>query len=376
MTEKQKRIISRIVLVVTFFAIFLGCFAVVIMVGDRTILTYINGVSNLKTRDLEIFKDNEGCWNIKNDATNADFKILNISDIHLSCGTFTYDNDVAAVDSVVKLVKQNSPDLIVLLGDINSPIWIRSWCTNAKLQTKAIAMLFTKMGIPWTVVFGNHDDEGNLTRQQLGDFYENVDGCLFSKGSENVYGVGNYVIKLLNNDGTFNSGLVCMDSNSYGTDTRYQHFTKSQIDWYEAEILKLNEQAGYVAKTLLFMHIPFIEYREAWDLYNSGSDEVVFVGGDKGEGISQTPKTGFFEKLVSLSSTKNVFCGHNHKNNYTLIYKDVALTFNAVIDTSVYFNAKNRTDYRGGTVVSINTNSDVFVNRAMQINDFKTTNKY
>lgn len=376
LSEKQKRVLSWVVFVLVILVAECCCFAVFITYGNDAILSYIDNVENMKTRDLAIEKDAEGYWTITNDETDADFKILNISDIHFCCGYFTYNNDVLAVDSIVQLVKNNRPDLIVLMGDINSPIWIRSWCTNAELQTKAIARLFTNIGIPWAVVFGNHDDEGNMTRQQLANFYGSIDGCLFMEGPQNITGYGNYVIKLKNHDGTINSGLILMDSNSYAPKTKYDHFHQDQIDWYETQITKLNTEAGFVVKTLLYMHMPFLEYRTAINLYNSGSEEVEFVGGDKNERVSNSPETGFFNKLLELNSTKNVFCGHDHEDNFTLIYKGVSLSFCAAIDTSTYFNAKNRTDYRGALVVSISKTSTVDLKRAMQKNGFSTTDVY
>lgn len=376
MTEKQKKVTATILLSLLVITLICCCFAVVIAVGNKTILSYIGNVQNMKTRDLVVEKDAEGYWTITNDETDADFKILNISDMHFCCGDFTHDNDVLAVDSIVELVKNNKPDLIVLTGDNNSPIWIRSWCTNARLQTKAIATLFTNIGIPWAVVFGNHDDEGNMTRQQLAEFYESIEGCLFMAGPQDITGYGNYVIKLKNHDGTLNSGLIMMDSNTYAPKTKYDHFHKDQIDWYESEITKLNAQAGGVAKTLLYMHMPFIEYRTALEQYNSGNPEVIYVGGDKNERVSNSPVTGFFDKLLELNSTKNVLCGHDHEDNFTLIYKGVSLSFCPAIDTSTYFNAKNRTDYRGALVVSISSAGVVDLKRAMQKNGFKTLDTY
>lgn len=376
MTEKQKRILSWVIFVSLLLIAEIGCFAVFISYGNDAILNYIDNVENMKVRELIVEKDAQGYWTITNDETDADFKILNISDIHFCCGYFTYNNDVLAVDSIVQLVKNNNPDLIVLTGDIISPIWIRSWCTNAKLQTKAIAKLFSNIGIPWAVVLGNHDDEGNMTRKQLADFYESADGCLFMAGPENITGYGNYIVKLINHDGTLNSGLVLMDSNSYAPKTKYDHFHQDQIDWYESEILKLNAQAGQTAKTLLYMHMPFFEYRTAINLLNRGSDEVVFVGGDRSERVSNSPETGFFDKLLELDSTKNVFCGHDHEDNFTIIYEDVSLSFCGAIDTSTYFNAMNRTDFRGALVVSVSKTGAVDLKRAMQKNGFKTLDVY
>lgn len=37
--------------------------------------------------------------------------------------------------------------------------------------------------------------------------------------------------------------------------------------------------------------------------------------------------SGMFEKIVELNSTKNVICGHEHKNNFSVLYRGVRLTY-------------------------------------------------
>lgn len=58
-------------------------------------------------------------------------------------------------------------------------------------------------GIPWTVVFGNHDNEStDLTRSEQMKVYKSFPGAIqeMEEGEEWVEGVGNYVAKVRSAD--------------------------------------------------------------------------------------------------------------------------------------------------------------------------------
>ena len=53
-------------------------------------------------------------------------------------------------------------------------------------------------GVPWTMIFGNHDHEQGLTRDELFDMVKAAPNCLMEKG--NVKGVGNYILDIESKD--------------------------------------------------------------------------------------------------------------------------------------------------------------------------------
>jgi DNA repair exonuclease SbcCD nuclease subunit len=50
--------------------------------------------------------------------------------------------------------------------------------------------------IPFAVIFGNHDDEGDMSRQELMDFLLELPYCVAKPGFEEIDGIGNYVVAI------------------------------------------------------------------------------------------------------------------------------------------------------------------------------------
>ena len=69
-------------------------------------------------------------------------------------------------------------------------------------------------GLQFAVVFGNHDDEGGVSKETQMEYYQSYPGCLASAG--NVTGVGNYNLLVYGSDGkTPVVNLWFFDSGSY-----------------------------------------------------------------------------------------------------------------------------------------------------------------
>lgn len=48
--------------------------------------------------------------------------------------------------------------------------------------------------IPYAAIFGNHDDEGDMSRQDLMNFLTELPYSVSKPGIQDVDGVGNYVV--------------------------------------------------------------------------------------------------------------------------------------------------------------------------------------
>ena len=161
---------------------------------------------------------------------NGEFKILQISDIQ----------EKAPLKRITKkLIKEaievEKPDLIVLTGDnINSTAGKKE--ASAKKTINSVMSLLEKYGIPVAIVFGNHDTEGDVSRQTQMEWYENFDcfiGCAgkdFGNGS-----CGTYYVPLYSstdkNDMIFNLWMI--DSGADNTENKlggYAATTKVQIE--------------------------------------------------------------------------------------------------------------------------------------------------
>lgn len=303
--------------------------------------------------------------------TDRELKILDMTDIHIGGGWMSFKKDRMALNAVAAMVTAEKPDLVVLTGDLAYPVPFQSGTFNNKLSANLVISLMERLGVPWTVTFGNHDTEyySYFNREKIGKLYsdEKLESCLFSAGPEDVDGVGNHVIHVKNTQGKLIQELVFMDSHSYtdgdifGIFWKYDNIHQNQVDWYEEKILaaqKLNPDV----KSLVFIHIPLVEFRDAYNEYAANGDKdtenVKYISGIIGEkdpyvycGMGED---NLFEKILELDSTKAVFCGHDHLNNIVLNYKDVDLTYNFSVDYLAYIGISKKGDQRGCTVITVN----------------------
>ncbi len=317
--------------------------------------------------------------------TDEDFKILQLTDIHLGGGFLSYYKDKKALNATAAMVTAEKPDLVIITGDMAYPT-PQAMTLNNKNGAKLIINLMEKLGVYWTVVLGNHDAEAYsyYSREKVGDFYEdsNLKYCLFEKGIDTIDGVGNYVINIKNSKGAITQSLFMLDSHSYtdkdyfGIFWRYDNIKQNQIDWYSDSVetmTKMNDKVkgldiankSYVS-SLCFIHIPLGEYLDAYTEYMDNdfkdTDNVKYIDGKIGEGgrliYCGINDDEFFE---SLKGTKAVFCGHDHLNNISLRYKNVLLNYGMSIDYLAYIGISKKGEQRGCTVITSKPSSEITV---------------
>ena len=274
-----------------------------------------------------------------------DFKILQLTDLHYYMPHMTNETD-----NVVKtLVKENNPDMIVITGDsVFGP-------TNL-IYTEHVVELMDSFGIPWAIVYGNHDDEGKADKFWMGEKYENAKNCLYHNGPYNIGGTGNYVVNLTKDGEPFYS-LFMMDSNTYMTyegKREYACFEMGQIAWYEWMTTNLINN-GF-DKSMMFFHIPLVQYATAYDEWEeSGFDENIGFG-EKREDVCCAPvDTGMFDMIKKLGSTTHTFAGHDHVNNFSVEYQGVVLSY-GLKSSKQFYNDK---DLLGGTIITIKGDKSV-----------------
>lgn len=206
-----------------------------------------------------------------------------------------------------------------------------------------------------------------------------------AKGPMNISGVGNYVINVKSaNDSKIFHSMIMMDTHSLGSystidsvnigsekinltglneseklklnewitkdgyifapsedennngytvvGTGYDYIKENQIHWYEYMVKGLAESTGAPVESSLFIHIPLPEYNMAAKIYEPINDG--FTKDENGNfGMLREPicspyyNSGMFEKIIELNSTKNVICGHEHKNNFSVLYRGIRLTY-------------------------------------------------
>ena len=73
-----------------------------------------------------------------------------------------------------------------------------SWDPRSVLAKFATTV--TDRHIPWAAVFGNHDDENGLSREEQMTLLEGLPYSVASRGPKDIHGVGNYVLKVWSPD--------------------------------------------------------------------------------------------------------------------------------------------------------------------------------
>lgn len=286
-----------------------------------------------------------------------DFKILNLADIQLS-DTKAYDDyGTYTWELITKLVEDHQPDLITLSGD-------NAWDTMAYLETIEFIDSFD---IPWAPVMGNHDGEGCISEAWAAYNLVQAENCLFQFGPEDM-GYGNYIINITEN-GEIVHTLFMMDTHDSdefvledGTVVEgYDHLWSNQQKWYEWAVKGIENLAGKTVESTVIMHIPAYEYIEAWEMVSIESDEsemgvlnpeyADIAGGRCYELSCPSPvNNGFFDLCKELGSTKTMLVGHDHVNDYYVIYEGIKLAYAVKSGFGSYW----RDDMIGGTTITIN----------------------
>lgn len=248
---------------------------------------------------------------------NGKFKIAQFTDTHFNIGS---EKSEVVLEMINEILDIEKPDLVILTGDIVTKEPVENgW--------KTIVEPMVSRRIPWAVTLGNHDDEHDLSREQLISLFQRIEMNYTIPGDENVYGCGNFVMPIYDQNSEKVTALIyCMDSNAYPTIEDigdYGWFHSSQIEWYrETSIKWTKENGGQPLPAVAFFHIPLPEYHEAW---KKGDMKSV---GRKGEKVcSPAINTGMFAAMLHQGDIMGTFVGHDHVNDYISSLHGIALAY-------------------------------------------------
>ncbi len=234
------------------------------------------------------------------------FTIVQFTDLHWNNGG---ERDLRTRALMERVLAAEKPDMIVLTGDI---IESRR-CRDPVKSFRDALSVAASSGIPWAAVFGNHDSEGNVTREQLMQAQLELPGTVAHSGPPEVEGVGNFSLRIEDHDGRLRTALYCLDSGDYSDHDEaagYGWIRERQLAWFRQEVETFRERNGGVPlPALMFMHIPIPEYRDVWNT------RICF--GHRYEKVGCAPvNSGLFAAMLDAKSIQGVFCGHDHINDY------------------------------------------------------------
>lgn len=260
------------------------------------------------------------------------FKIVQLTDIH-----YKYDdqaNSQVGIDCINKVLDAENPDCVIITGDgVVSNESFKGW--------DIVLDLCISRNIPYAVVFGNHDDEYDHTRQELYDYIAKKKGSLMPQGLVQPL-AADYVLtvksaKDKNKDAAL---LYCIDSHSYTqvhSVPGYDWIKFDQIAWYRNQSKAFTEKnGGTPLPALAFFHIATPEFKDAL------MEDKNRVFGCKGEMVCcPTTNSGFFTSVKECGDVMGIFVGHDHDNDYAVAYKEVLLAYGRYSGGNTVYNDLN-----------------------------------
>lgn len=363
---------------------FIGITTVITVIGLNKNIDKAHSFSPLEMEKIRIDDVGNGVWNIYSD---RGLKVMQLTDIHLGGGWMSAEKDAMALNAVAAMIHAEKPDFVIVSGDIAYPVPFKAGTFNNKSGAKLFAELMETLGVYWTACYGNHDTEAYsyYGRDDITEFYEQYPHCLMRKGADGIDGYGNQVFNIVKSNGVITRSLFTIDSHSYvdgdifGISWKYDSVHENQIEWYKETVkanqtnnqMKLyassnsefssNNPTVFSPKSSVFLHIPFAEYKTAWDEYvANGYSDTENVKWNYGVGGEKDPvvyhgvyEDNFFETMIEMNSTDSVFCGHDHLNNFSLNYKGIDLAYSYSVDYLAYVGISKLGSQRGCTVMNI-----------------------
>lgn len=263
---------------------------------------------------------------------NHRFKIVQFTDIHWKDQS---PHEARLLGMLESIVEWEKPDFVVLTGDsVHSP-------TNTLAGCAKVTLPMVKREIPWAVVLGNHDHEGNATRAEIADCFENLPFSLMQRGPKELGGEGNYSLDIYQNGSQeVAARLYFLDTHTYSPLKAqgvggYAWITREQIRWFESV------SKGKNMPSLAFFHIPLPEYLTAWE-------KGITVGQKKEVVCAPELNSGFFATLVEAGSILGTFVGHDHVNDFAAMLHGVCLTYGRSLGLDNYGDA-----IRGARVIEM-----------------------
>lgn len=323
---------------------------------------------------------------------DGNFRIMQIADIQdgtvLTPATKTFLKEV---------VTDAQPDLIVLSGDNIS-------AGSATIGIKAIDLqlveygishymsVFEEIGVPVAVVFGNHDAEELVTKEEQMEMYNAYDCCVAIDEGDALYGCGTYNLPVYSSkdSGKIAYNIWLTDSNMYDdVNGGYDYVHEDQIKWYIETSNALKAQnGGKVVPSMMFQHIVVKDiYDIITEIPASEKDKYEYVEDDgkyyafKSENyktgeLNEMPcpatiNGGQFEAICNQGDVVAMFFGHDHKNSFEVEYKGIDL----INTTSAGFGSYG--DHgRGVRIIDINENSTDYETEIIRYLDFYADNDY
>ncbi len=268
---------------------------------------------------ISAFADEPAPLQFKEDGS---FKIMILADSHV--GHEGRQINKTMPEYLARVMADNPPDLIVLLGD-------NIHGEDADLETVTaniheLLNMLDPLGIPVAAVFGNHE-QGNCPPKeaQMAVYEEHACfvGCIGVTGKNGTeVSVGNYNLPILSSDGSRNAfNLWFFDNSSCALPSEV-------LSWYvETSNTLKTENGGQPLPSMVFQHIIPSQVFDA--LIPDESAEAGYVLPEGGRGILGERPGAYHDTSVDVNTFLQqgdvvaIAVGHDHANDYVVNYEGI-----------------------------------------------------
>ncbi len=266
--------------------------------------------------------------------------------------------DVQCLNHIRSLVAQAQPDLIVITGDV-----VYGEFDDSGRVLELFCRFMDSLCIPWTLIFGNHDNESARGVAWQCERYMASEYCIFTPG--HMTGNSNFTIALTQN-GMPVRILYMIDSNGCANTsdtavTRYPGVYPDQMAWLTLTSEGIAAACGQIVPGFACFHHPCREFIEGMlekgYLVNNNYEFTIGVGHPAADGdfgcCHQSFVTMGEPADLAASFThmgiNGVFVGHKHSINTSVLYKNIRWTFG--LKTGQYDH--HTTGQIGGTLITL-----------------------
>ncbi|MDR2564272.1 MAG: metallophosphoesterase family protein [Prevotellaceae bacterium] len=258
---------------------------------------------------------------------NGKFKIVQFTDTHFIAND---PRSEPAIENICETLDAEKPNLVIFTGDI-------VYGRPADTSLLTVLAPVVERNLPFAFVFGNHDDEFDLTRSQLFDLAKNLPGNLTAT-TPGITGITNFILPIASHSSEKTCFVMYFfDSNAYSTiegvkGYDYIHF--DQIEWYRNQSsIRTANNNGEPIPAVAFFHIPLPEYNAA-----AADEQTVFTGTRKEKACAPRLNSGLFTAIKETKDIMAIFVGHDHDNDYAAYRDGIMLAYGRYSGGNTVYN--------------------------------------
>ena len=289
-------------------------------------------------------------------------------------------------DYLTETINATKPDFIFITGDV-----VYGEFDDAGTALVSFIEFMDSFQIPWSPVFGNHDNESKKGVDWQCEQFKNAKYCLFDQ--KTLTGNGNYSVGIAQG-GVITRAFYLLDSNGCGAasteslanghTTTAVGFGADQIKWYTEQITEL-KQASPNTKISFAYHIQQEIFGKAYEKYGFIQSQKeptinIDIHPDKADTdfgyIGRQMKGPWDSNYTVYNGMKalgcdSIFVGHEHCNSASVVYEGVRFQFGQKSSEYDRFNcisldgkitggySKTSTSLIGGTVIPLGEDGEI-----------------